>query len=113
MDYSDTIYLENNFATRIENVNPFAVVNWIGQVELNPGTDTWIETRRTTATYDIEGSFNSTMGITGADSNTGLSPIDWGSWETTWTGSSIDTGPSLLVELIQKLLVRVLREESC
>tara|TARA_B100000941_G_scaffold51876_1_gene33188 strand:- start:1136 stop:8653 length:7518 start_codon:yes stop_codon:yes gene_type:complete len=95
LNYSDTIYLENNFATRIENVNPFAVVNWIGQVELNPGTDTWIETRRTTATYDIEGSFNSTMGITGADSNTGLSPVDWGSWETTWTGSSIDTGPSL------------------
>ncbi len=95
LDYSDTVYLENNFATRIENVNPFAVVNWIGQVELNPGTDTWIETRRTTATYDIEGSFNSTMGITGADSNTGLSPIDWGSWETTWTGSSVDTGPTL------------------
>ena len=95
LNYSDTIYLENNFATRIENVNPFAVVNWIGQVELNPGTDTWIETRRTSATYDIEGSFNSTMGITGADSNTGLSPVDWGSWETTWTGTSQTTGPSL------------------
>ena len=98
LNYSDTIYLENNFATRIENVNPFAVVNWIGQVELNPGTDTWIETRRTAATYDIEGSFNSTMGITGADSNTGLSPVDWGSWETTWTGSSTSTGPSLFSE---------------
>ena len=98
LNYSDTVYLENNFATRIENVNPFAVVNWIGQVELNPGTDTWIETRRTAATYDIEGSFNSTMGITGADSNTGLSPVDWGSWETTWTGSSTSTGPSLFSE---------------
>ena len=95
LNYDDTVYLENKFATRIVNVNPFAVVNWIGQVELNPATDTWIETRRTAATYDIEGSFNSTMGITGADSNTGLSPVDWGSWETTWTGSSIDTGPSL------------------
>ncbi len=98
LNYSDTVYLENKFATRIENVNPFAVVNWIGQVELNPGTDTWIETRRTSATYDIEGSFNSTMGITGADSNTGLSPVDWGSWETTWTGSSSTTGPSLFNE---------------
>ena len=95
LNYSDTVYLENKFATRIENVNPFAVVNWIGQVELNPGTDTWIETRRTSATYDIEGSFNSTMGITGADSNTGLSPVDWGAWETTWTGQSSTTGPSV------------------
>ena len=95
LNYDDTVYLENKFATRIVNVNPFAVVNWIGQVELNPATDTWIETRRTAATYDIEGSFNSTMGITGADSNTGLSPVDWGSWETTWTGSSSTLGPSL------------------
>ena len=74
LNYDDTIFLENKFATRIVNVNPFAVVNWIGQVELNPATDTWIETRRTAATYDIEGSFNSLMGMTGADSNTGLSP---------------------------------------
>ena len=95
LNYSDTVYLENKFATRIENVNPFAVVNWIGQVELNPGTDTWIETRRTSATYDIEGSYNSSMGMTGADSNTGLSPVDWGSWETTWTGQSSTMGPSL------------------
>ncbi len=95
LNYSDVIYLENKFATRIENVNPFAVVNWIGQVELNPATDTWIETRRTSATYDIEGSYNSTMGVTGADSNTGLSPVDWGAWETTWTGQSSTMGPSL------------------
>ena len=25
----------------------------------------------------------------GVDSNTGLSPITWGSWETTWTGSQV------------------------
>ena len=87
----------------IVNVNPFAVVNWIGQVELNPATDTWIETRRTSATYDIEGSFNSTMGITGADSNTGLSPIDWGAWETTWTGSSSTFGPTIYSDTKTKL----------
>ena len=103
LNYNDTIFLENKFATRIVNVNPFAVVNWIGQVELNPATDTWIETRRTSATYDIEGSFNSTMGITGADSNTGLSPIDWGAWETTWTGSSSTFGPTIYSDTKTKL----------
>ena len=95
LDYSDTVYLENKFATRIENVNPFAVVNWIGQIELNPSTDTWIETRRSARTYDIEGSYNGFMGMTGADSNTGMSPIDWGSWETTWSGQSTSDGPSI------------------
>ena len=36
------------------------------------------------------------MQQTGADSNTGLSPIDWGSWETTWTGRSVSNGPRVL-----------------
>ena len=96
LNYEDTVFLENKFATRIENVNPFAVVNWIGNIELNPSTDTWIETRRSSATYDIEGNFSSFMQQTGADSNTGLSPIDWGSWETTWTGRSVSNGPRVL-----------------
>ena len=106
LNYDDSIFLENKFATRIVNVNPFAVVNWIGQVELNPATDTWIETRRTSATYDIEGSFNSMMGMTGADSNTGLSPVDWGGWETTWTGRSSTLGPATRVETQSTVLSR-------
>ncbi len=95
LNYDDVTFIENQFATRIENVNPFAVVNWIGQIELNPSTDTWIETRRSARTYDIEGSYNGFMGMTGADSNTGMSPIDWGSWETTWSGQSTSDGPSI------------------
>jgi len=95
LNYTNTIFIQNRFATRIENVNPFAVVNWIGQIELNPSTDTWIETRRSARTYDIEGSYSASLGITGADSNSGISPIDWGSWETNWTGQSISNGPTL------------------
>ena len=89
LNYDDVVYFENKFATRSENVNPFHVVNWIGAIELNPGTDTWIETRKTSRTADIEGSYNAAMGITGADSNTGLSSVEWGAWETTWRGSRV------------------------
>jgi len=95
LNYTDVVFVQNKFATRSENVNPFAVVNWIGQIELNPSTDTWIETRRSARTYDIEGSYSASIGITGADSNTGISPIDWGGWETTWTGQSISNGPTI------------------
>ena len=89
LNYSDVLYLENRFATRSENVNPFAVVNWIGAIELNPSTDTWIETRTSQRTIDMEGSYNSAVQQLGVDTNTGLSPIDWGAWETTWTGSEV------------------------
>jgi hypothetical protein len=87
LNYTDIVFLENKFATRSENVNPFHVVNWIGAIELNPSTDTWIETRTSQRTVDVEGSYESAIQQLGVDTNTGLSPIDWGAWETTWTGT--------------------------
>jgi len=95
LNYSEVEYTKNQFATRTENVNPFNVVNWIGSIQLNPSSDTWNETRKTERTYDIEGNYNTTIQQLGVDSNTGLSPIDWDAWETTWTGTSTVNGPSL------------------
>ena len=89
LKYSDVEFLKNTFATRIENVNPFAVVNWIGAIELNPATDTWVETKLTKRTVDQEGNYSQSIQQLGIDSNTGLSPIDWGAWETTWTGTRV------------------------
>jgi len=86
LKYTDEVFLKNTFATRVENVNAFNVVNWIGSIELNPTSDTWIETRSSQRTIDQEGNYEATLRSLGADTNTGLSPIDWGSWETTWTG---------------------------
>ncbi len=100
LSYTDSEWLKNKFATRIENVNPFHVVNWIGVLELNPATDTWIDTRKIPSmTVDMEGSYDAIQGMVGGtDSNTGLSPVQWGSWETTWTGKTRTKGPVILKE---------------
>lgn len=95
LDYNNIVYTKNNFATRTENVNPFNTVNWIGAIKLNPESDTWIDTRRTERNIDVEGSYFDAIEKLNIDTNTGLSPIDWGSWETHWTGSSISQGPVL------------------
>jgi hypothetical protein len=95
LNYSEIEYVKNQFATRSENVNPFNVINWIGSIQLNPSSDTWNETRKTERTYDTEGTYGSTIQQLGVDSNTGLSPIDWNAWETTWTGSNTSDGPTL------------------
>lgn len=100
LKYDDVKWLENKFATRIENVNPFHVVNWIGQIELNPATDTWVEVKKTKKVEDLEGNYNSTVQQLGIDTNSGLSPIDWGSWETTWTGTK-ETGRRNLGSIFQ------------
>jgi len=89
LKYTDVSYLKNNFGTRFENINPFHVVNWIGQIELNPSTDTWLETKGSSRVIDQEGTFTATLRQLNVDSNTGISPITWGSWETTWTGSQV------------------------
>jgi hypothetical protein len=96
LNYNDIVYTENKFATRTENVNPFNTPTWIGSIELNPATDTWIETRRTERTQDVEGNYNSTIQQLGVDTNTGLSPIDWNAWETNWVGTSSVQGPTII-----------------
>lgn len=91
LKYTDVVYIENKFATRVENINPFAVVNWIGTVELNPESDTWIDTNVVKKTKESEGNYSDTIAQFGIDTNTGLSPIEWGAWETNWTGEKIDS----------------------
>ena len=98
LKYSDVEYVKNPYATRTENVNPFNVVNWIGTIQLSPSSDTWVETRKTEKISDIEGSYSSAIQQLGVDTNTGLSPVDWGSWETTWTGAQATNGPALFTQ---------------
>ena len=41
LDYEEVEYVKQAFATRTENVNPFNIIDWVGTITLNPGTDTW------------------------------------------------------------------------
>ena len=91
LKYTDKELIQNQFATRAENINPFNVINWIGSIELNPASDNWVDTKIVKKTQDTEGNYNSTISNLRVDTNTGLSPIDWGAWETTWTGTSSAT----------------------
>lgn len=95
LKYTDVVYIENKFATRVENINPFAVVNWVGVVELNPESDTWIDTNTVKKEKQLEGNYQDTIAQYSIDSNTGLSPIEWGAWETNWTGETIDSTKSM------------------
>jgi len=96
LNYDEVEYIKNPFATRIENVNPFAVINWVGTIEFNPSSDSWVETRRLDDQIvgTVDGNYTSTLVSLGVDTNTGLSPVQWGSWETTWAGTSVNVTES-------------------
>jgi hypothetical protein len=44
LDYEETPWIEQALATRVNNVNPFHVIQYVGDIRLNPTRDTWIRT---------------------------------------------------------------------
>jgi len=46
LDYTNSNWIEQNFATRIENVNPFHVIQYVGDIRLNPFRDIWTRTEK-------------------------------------------------------------------
>ena len=94
LDYADVEWLKQSFATRSESVTPFLISFWQGTMELTPASDTWVDTARLDAKIiETEGNYTATMDNLvrneGVDPQTGLGPIIWNAWETSWTGTTV------------------------
>jgi len=46
LKYDSVGWIEQSFATKVENVNPFKVVSYSGTIKLNPPSDSWVRTIR-------------------------------------------------------------------
>ena len=63
-----------------------------GELELNPSSDVWVDTRRIDAQQvTVEGDFEDTVRDLGADENTGLVSTVWNAWQTDWIGVDVAT----------------------
>ena len=92
LDYTSVPYIQQKFATRWENVNPFAEITWTGGVELNPTSDIWLDEKRLKSNVvEVEGDYQKTLDDLKIDPNTGFGPIDWGEWEAVWSSTSTNT----------------------
>ena len=79
--------VEQPLATRIENVNPFAVVTYIGSMTINPASDDWFDTNYIPDVVNhIEGNYLSTKNK--------LEGTKWNDWQISWTGAKVTTGSS-------------------
>ena len=47
LDYTEVDWIEQPLASRVENVNPFNMVEFTGIINLSPSTDTWVRTVQT------------------------------------------------------------------
>jgi hypothetical protein len=44
LPFTEVVYSSNMFASRVENVNPFSIANFDGNLSLYPSSDTWFDT---------------------------------------------------------------------
>lgn len=77
--------VEQPIATQIQNVNPFAIVSFVGSLSVNPSSDDWYETKYLPDIINnVEGNYLSTKKA--------LEGTKWNSWQVSWTGAKVQTG---------------------
>ena len=87
---ANPVLVKQEFASRTENINPFAIFTFIGRVGLNPPADEWFEVdRRPDLVTNVEGNFNT---ISRLAEQAGVLGTVWNAWQTQWTGTPASSG---------------------
>jgi hypothetical protein len=95
LPYTTTPIVTQTYASRTENINPFAIFTFLGNVQLNPPTDDWFETTRMPdIIQQVEGNYNTIQAIA---EKSGVLGTVWGAWTTQWLGDSVQTGSQTLI----------------
>ena len=84
--------MNNPYATATENLNPFLIFDWSGDIDLDPPVDEWKETRQAPElVVNIDGSFDNLARARGLN-NTSTQEIpvgtEWNEWQDQWTGNT-------------------------
>ena len=81
LPYTSVTLVDQPYATRLENVQPFINSNWVGQITLSPSGDNWFETEQAPRIVTTIDNFSA---VAAALENQ-LGTI-WNAWETQWSG---------------------------
>lgn len=79
LPYTEVAYASQPFGSRVENLQPYEIIDWSGNVSLNPAKDVWYDTVRTIRegqTIDLEGPIRFLFDRSGAAGD------QWGEWQT-------------------------------
>lgn len=85
LPYINSVLVDQPFASRVENVNPFAIFTFIGSIDMKPSSDNWFETvQAPDIIINKEGNYDSLLALGERSNAFGTS---WNAWNTVWTGS--------------------------
>jgi hypothetical protein len=81
-------FITQNLASKVVNVNPFNLVNYLGKIELNPKSDIWIDTNRNPdVLVNLEGDKDAWDLILGDRQPWNY---EWGDWQTYNVGTTVE-----------------------
>ena len=90
LPYTNVSFINQPYASRVENINPFAIFTFLGQIDINPPSDEWFETdRRPDLVTNVEGNFDT---ISALAEKAGVLGTVWNAWQTQWTGTPVSSG---------------------
>lgn len=85
---ASVIFIDQQKASRILNVNPFNVINYLGKITLDPQTDIWQDTQsRPEVLVNMTGDADAWEFLT-----QNAIATEWGAWENRWTGTTVQGG---------------------
>jgi len=92
LPYSEATLVDQPFASKFINVNPFNVFTWIGSIDLDPPGDEWKETERAPdLLVNQNGAFDTMVQNLG---NPNLQQVEmgtvWNEWQDMWAGQPVE-----------------------
>nr|BAR36370.1 VrlC protein [uncultured Mediterranean phage uvMED] len=92
LPYTETTLVDQPFASKFINVNPFNVFTWIGSIDLDPPGDEWKETERAPdLLVNQNGAFDTMVQNLG---NPNLAQVEmgtvWNEWQDMWAGQPVE-----------------------
>ena len=92
LPYTESTLIEQPFASKTLNINPFDVFNWAGTIELTPPSDEWKETNRAPEiVINNTGAFDSLVSGLNNDAMNGIEiGTVWNEWQDNWSGTPRD-----------------------
>jgi len=116
LPYEEEIYMQQPYATRVENINPFAIFDWVGNIFLDPAVDEWIDTERAPdLIVNLNGAWDNLVAGRGLDNATTASipyGTEWNNWQTNWTGSTTSGDTVEGSEIVRYVTTNVLQTRT-
>ena len=86
--------IRQQYGSRLENINPFAVFTFLGDVKMNPSSDDWFEVNQAPdIVRNVEGNFNT---IAALAIQAGILGTIWNAWQVSWAPPVLPPGGALV-----------------